>query len=98
MPRELMALRVHPALLKERMAEKGFSGAELARRCNVGKSTISSLVTAQRHLVQPRVAKAIETELNVKAGEFFSVARTYRVPPRCKGCGTECPTCVSAAA
>ncbi len=97
MARQLMELAVHPERLKRQMKARGLTGNELARRRGLGKATISRLVSGAHNLVQPRVAEAIEAELQVEPGTFFAVSEMYRVPPRCKGCGTACATCGVAA-
>lgn len=98
MARQLMELHVHPKLLKRRLTELGLSGNELARRIDIGQATISRLVSGSHNVVTKRVAQAVEQELQVKSGDYFVAAAASRVPPKCKGCGTECATCGSAAA
>lgn len=81
----------------KRLKELGISASELALRAGVGKGTVSRLVNGEVGYVRTETADAVERGLDLKLGTLFVVSVPYRVPPKCKGCGTECSTCRTAA-
>lgn len=83
--------------IRQRLKDLGINASELALRAGVSKGTVSRIVNGEVGYLRAETATAIEQGLDLQIGTLFVVSALYRVPPKCKCCGTECSTCKAAA-